>query len=127
MENIIYIWDTFSRPRDEINVIFILPEVKPLIEVTEEELKEREAREKEYIKRLEELREEILENMAKIAEVAREEEASSRKVYKMLEAYLPTEFKERINQYKGEEKLELGIRDNEKGKLTNITRAYVRL
>ena len=33
---------------------------------------------------------------------------SSRKVYKMLEACLPTEFKERIKQYKGEEKLELG-------------------
>ena len=66
--------------------------------------------------------------MAKIAEVAREEEASSRKVYKMLEAYLPTEFKERIKQYKGEEKFELGefviIR---RGKLTNMARAYVRV
>ena len=77
---------------------------------------------------IEALKRQILKNKQEIERIAKENNTSKTKLQKLLQEYTPDQFKQKIQQYKGEEILTLGkhviIR---RGKYTYLAKAYAKI
>ena len=105
-----------------------MPEVKPIIEVTEEELREREAREKEYLARKEDLekRAKLLEEEKdRLVKLAKMSSVYPNEALKMIEEVSSLDFKSIIKNYDGELFTKVGNwKTIDKGKFTKYAEFY---